>query len=96
MNETPRCNGPFADAETCDIHGPEIRNARVRAEAYHQIVLQHRDSPVRVISNTASDGMTLAELADHLESYDFECEGGPLKNCVDWMRIKTFLKQVSA
>jgi hypothetical protein len=40
--------------------------------------------------------MTLIELAEHLETYNFECEGGPLKNCVDWKKIKAALREASA
>lgn len=32
------------------------------------------------------------ELVDRLENYyQFECEGGPLKNCVDWQRLKALI-----
>lgn len=27
-------------------------------------------------------------LCDRLEAYDFRCEAGPLRNCVDWQRLK--------
>ena len=32
------------------------------------------------------------ELCDRLEiNYDFECEGGPLKNCVEWRDLRKIL-----
>ncbi len=84
---TLRCNGPFTDAETCVIHGPEIRKAKVNGQEWHQIVLAHRE--------TESDDLTLFQLAENLETYEFECQGGPLKNCVDWLRIKEALKLIT-
>jgi hypothetical protein len=34
----------------------------------------------------------IAHLVDRLENYiGFECEGGPLKLCVDWIQLKEFL-----
>lgn len=32
-----------------------------------------------------------SELIATLESYDFTCEGGPLKNCREWIQLKTRL-----
>lgn len=32
---------------------------------------------------------TLAEMIDRLENYyDFQCEAGPLRNCVEWQSLK--------
>lgn len=28
------------------------------------------------------------DLLDRLEAYGFECEAGPLENCVDWQELK--------
>lgn len=39
--------------------------------------------------------MTLFELAENLESYGFQCAGGPLENAVDWMTIKDALQNLS-
>ena len=33
--------------------------------------------------------MTLQQLIDKLETYNFECEAGPLFLCVDWMKLKS-------
>ena len=30
----------------------------------------------------------LIDLADKLDAYGFECEAGPLINCVDWQEFK--------
>lgn len=27
-------------------------------------------------------------LLDRIEAYGFECEAGPLKNCVEWIELK--------
>ena len=34
---------------------------------------------------------TLQELISKIESYNFECEAGPLSMCVDWMKLKAML-----
>lgn len=44
-------------------------------------------------ANGPSATLSLTQLLDHLESYDFECQGGPLKNCVDWHRIKAAVSE---
>lgn len=36
--------------------------------------------------------MNLEELLKSIERYDFECEGGPLVNCAEWMTLKRFVK----
>lgn len=37
------------------------------------------------------------KLIDRLENlYDFECEGGSLKNCVDWIQLKDKISQHAA
>jgi hypothetical protein len=33
----------------------------------------------------------IAELIDSLERYDFECQGGPLSNVVDWRELRARL-----
>jgi hypothetical protein len=39
----------------------------------------------------------LAQLLDRLENYyTFECEGGPLRNCVEWQRVKALLTDLEA
>lgn len=33
--------------------------------------------------------ITVQALIDQLENYyDFQCEGGPLRNCVEWRQLK--------
>jgi hypothetical protein len=40
----------------------------------------------------ASAGDSLRALIDRLENYyDFECTGGPLRNCVEWQQLKAAL-----
>lgn len=34
----------------------------------------------------------ITELSQRLEDYyDFQCEGGPLKNCVEWQQLKAYV-----
>jgi hypothetical protein len=33
--------------------------------------------------------MNISNLLEKIESYKFECEGGPLNNCIDWIELKT-------
>lgn len=36
-------------------------------------------------------------LIERLENYyDFQCEGGPLKNCVEWIRLKEVVRAYDA
>ena len=35
-------------------------------------------------------------LLDKIESYGFECEGGPLRNCVDWHQLQSQIEQLQA
>ena len=32
--------------------------------------------------------MTASNLIDSIESYNFECEGGPLRCCDEWIQLK--------
>ena len=32
--------------------------------------------------------MNLSNLLEKIESYEFECKGGPLINCIDWIELK--------
>jgi hypothetical protein len=32
------------------------------------------------------------ELIDYIDLYDFECVGGSLKLCVDWIEIKSIIE----
>ena len=32
--------------------------------------------------------MNLPNLIEKIESYEFECKGGPLINCIDWIELK--------
>lgn len=36
---------------------------------------------------------TLLKIAEKIEEYPFESEGGNLKLCIDWQTLKTFLEQ---
>lgn len=36
---------------------------------------------------------TLLKIAEKIEEYPFESDGGNLKMCIDWQTLKTFLKQ---
>lgn len=39
-----------------------------------------------------ADPLHAAQVIDRLENYyDFQCEGGPLKNCVEWHQLKSLL-----
>ena len=41
--------------------------------------------------------MTPAELMTRLEShYGFECEGGPLRNCVEWHQLKAHVSTLQS
>lgn len=35
-----------------------------------------------------------AELCERIESaYDFQCEAGPLKNCVEWIELRRLIAE---
>ena len=39
---------------------------------------------------------TAAKLCERLETkYDFNCEGGPLKNCVEWRELRRIIGSAS-
>lgn len=42
------------------------------------------------------EGLTIVELASRLEShYKFDCEAGPLKNCVEWIELRKRLAELA-
>lgn len=43
------------------------------------------------------EGMSVVGLAARLEShYRFECEAGPLKNCVEWIELRKRITEMAA
>lgn len=36
----------------------------------------------------------LIDLLDDIELYDFECEGGPLVNCVEWIGLRELVNDL--
>ena len=38
----------------------------------------------------------LVNLVDKLEAYNFQCEGGPLQNCVDWQQLRKDVAEIDA
>lgn len=37
---------------------------------------------------------TILYLLDDIELYNFECEGGPLVNCVEWIELKRIINDL--
>jgi len=37
--------------------------------------------------------MEALQILNRIEEYGFECEAGPLKNCVDWQKLRASLSE---
>lgn len=45
----------------------------------------------RLLKDLMAERGKMRELATKIDAYDFECEGGPMKNCVEWIALKESL-----
>ena len=45
-------------------------------------------SKTKRVANPWVSRATVRALVKKIESYDFECEAGPLKNCLSWIELQ--------
>lgn len=49
------------------------------------------EEAIELIDDLMAERGKMRELATKIDAYDFECEGGPMKNCVEWIALKESL-----
>lgn len=43
-----------------------------------------------------NDSIRVQHLCGRIESYGFECEAGPLENCLEWQELKRFAADLAS
>lgn len=43
-------------------------------------------------SSLMAERREILELISRIDEYDFECEDGPMKNCVEWVALKKMME----